>query len=237
MFLTLNLRKLRLPTAVCLLFVLLTAIIINRYVPRGAETWLRSAQERVLIIDAGHGGLDGGAVAHDGVTESSINLSIALRLEAAAKLFGIDTVMTRSHENLDYPEAAESVKAKKSWDQKTRVELINSVSNGVLISIHQNRYPDPGPRGAQVLYAKTAGSEAFAKAMHALINASLCPENRRVASPISENIYLMRNVSCPAVLIECGFLSNPEESLLLESDGYQKKLAITILSSFLQFSI
>ena len=235
MFFVFNLRKLRVPTALVLLFVLLTAIIMLRYEPAAQSVWLPDEAEPVLVIDAGHGGLDGGAAAEDGMTESGVNLAIAQRLELLARLLGVKTVMTRESEELDYPDEAATVAAKKTWDQKTRVELINSVPGAVLVSIHQNRYPDPRPSGAQVLYAKTDGSEALGKAMHELLCSSLCPENRRVAAPIADNIYLMRSVSCPAVLVECGFLSNPTEAQLLSTDAYRTKLAMTMLTAFLQF--
>ena len=236
MFCVFNLRKLRVPTALVLLFALLTAIIVLRYEPAAQSAWRTDKNAPVLVIDAGHGGLDGGAVAESGMTESSVNLAIAQRLELLAGLFGVNTVMTRKSEELDYPDEAATTAAKKTWDQKARVELINSVPGAVLVSIHQNRYPDSRPSGSQVLYAKTDGSEALGKTMHELLCTSLCPENRRVAAPIADNIYLMRSVSCPAVLVECGFLSNPQEAQLLSTDAYRTKLAMTILTASLKFT-
>ena len=109
------------------------------------------------------------------------------------------------------------------------------MSNAVLISIHQNCFPHTSPHGSQVLYAATEGSDALGALMHENLNAYLNPENRRVAAPISEKIYLMRNVHCPAVLVECGFLSNPDEAARLADPGYQTKLAAVILASYLQY--
>lgn len=194
-----------------------------------------AAGEQVLIIDAGHGGVDGGAVAADGSVESTINLAIARRLEALAGLFGVETVMTRESEDIDYPEDADTVSKMKQADQNARVKLINSVPDGVLISIHQNYYPDSRPSGAQVLYAATDGSQELGELAHGAITSALCPDSRRVAAPISRDIFLMRSVKCPAILVECGFISNAGELEKLRSGTYQTKLAALLLTSYMQY--
>lgn len=183
------------------------------------------------MIDAGHGGLDGGAVSERGDRESVINLSIALRLHDLCRLFGQNAVLTRASETLDYPPEASTVREKKVWDQKRRLALINGTPNAVLLSIHQNHYPDARPSGTQVLYAATEGSEAFAAYVHELLRQHLCPENRRVAAPASDGIYLMKHVDCPAILVECGFLSNPEEARRLTDPSYQMKLAAILCAA------
>lgn len=194
-----------------------------------------TAFAETLVIDAGHGGADGGASTADGVCESTINLEIAQKLEAVAGLLGIDTVMTRETEEIAYPEEADTIAKKKVFDQKSRVSLINSVDEAVLISIHQNKYPDSRPNGAQALYGKPDGSMEFGELMHQNLTDCLCPDNRRVAAPISDDIYLMRSVECPSVLVECGFLSNPEEASKLQTKDYQIKLAVVLAASFIQF--
>ncbi len=220
-----------------LLFATVTAIIVEN----GAETVSVSAIEvpgsarQTLVLDPGHGGLDGGAVSSDGTAESGLNLEIAQKTRDLARLFGDEPVMTRESEQLDYPESEQSIHAKKVWDQKRRVEQINAAECGVLISIHQNKYPDPRPSGTQVFYGKTSGSAELGVLLHENLTQCLCPDNRRVAAPISESIYLMKNVSCPAVLVECGFLSNRAETELLRSDEYQKKLALILYISYLQY--
>lgn len=234
-----NLKKLRIPALILLLFLLITAIIIiickGRAEPDSAPAMAATAAGPTLVIDAGHGGADGGASAADGTVESLINLQIALRMEQIAKLFGVQTVMTRTDETLDYPPEAGTIREKKLWDQKTRVALINAVENAVLISVHQNTYPDARPSGSQVLYAKTAGSPEFAEIAHANLINALNPENRRVAAPISDRIYLMKRVNCPAILVECGFLSNPAEAAKLETGEYQTELAAALIGSYLQY--
>ena len=189
----------------------------------------------VLIIDAGHGGADGGASTAGGTLESDVNLAIALKLEALAHLYGTETVMTRSTRDIPYPPEADTIAKQKVYDQKTRVALINSYPDGVLISVHQNFYPDSRPSGAQVLYGHTPESEVFGKLLHVNLVAALDPENRRVAAPIDEKIYLMRNAQCTAALVECGFLSNPGEAERLCDDNYQNQIAVVLLASYREY--
>lgn len=188
-----------------------------------------------LIIDAGHGGEDGGAVSANGDIESEINLSVALKLEAIAGLFGVSTVMTRETEDIYYPDTAETVSARKAYDQNTRISLINEYPEAVLISIHQNFYPDSAPRGSQVLYGAQEGSQKLGELCNELLRVALYPENRRVAMPVSEDIYLMKSVTCTSILVECGYLSNETELELLLDDDYQTKISATILAAYLQY--
>ena len=197
-----------------------------------AEASSTIQDDHVIIIDPGHGGEDGGAVAADGTLEAELNLAVAQKLHGLASLCGVQTVMTRTGDHIDYPADAETISERKIADQKQRVALINSVLNGFLISVHQNWYPASAPHGAQVLYARNPESEAFGTLMQARLTEALDPENRRVAAPIAENIYLIRNAHCPAVLVECGFLSNPEELSRLKNTSYQIKLGMLILSTY-----
>ena len=173
--------------------------------------------------------------AEDGTVESSINLAIAQKLELLSGLFGVETVMTRESEDIAYPDEADTIAKMKRADQNARVNLINSIPDGVLISIHQNYYPDSRPSGAQVLYAATDGSQELGEIAHTAITASLCPDSRRVAAPVSSEIYLMRSVHCPAILVECGFISNAEELLKLKNSVYQNEIAALLLTSYLQY--
>ena len=188
----------------------------------------------VLIIDPGHGGEDGGAVAPDGTLEADLNLAVSQKLKTLASFCGVRTVLTRCDEHVNYPSDAKTISARKTADQKQRVTLINSISDGVLISIHQNWYPTGGPHGAQVLYARSPESELFGTLLHTKLVNQLDPENRRVAAPISEDIYLMRHAECPAVLVECGFLSNAEELSKLKNADYQLKLTLLMLSAYFE---
>lgn len=180
----------------------------------------------VFVIDAGHGGEDGGAVGADGLLESDVNLDVALRLDQLLGLCGVASVLTRDSPSIPYPETAATVQARKRADQERRAAIVNCTQGAVLVSIHQNKYPSAGPSGAQVFYGSVPGSEDFAKHLQTLF--SVLGGNKRLATPISEEIYLLREAHCPAVLIECGFLSNPEELRLLHTDEYRMKLAVVI---------
>lgn len=209
-----------------------TALILSPHSPFAPAS---AESGPVLIIDAGHGGEDGGAVAPDGTLESNINLDIALRLKALADFWGIETVMTRSTSDLPYPPEAETLSAKKKADQNERLELINRTPDGILLSIHQNFYPADSPWGIQVFYGQESGSNIFAAKLQENMTAQLCPENKRLAEAIGDEIYLMRRAACPAVLVECGFLSNPSDREKLCSESYQTELAAVMLSSYLQY--
>ncbi len=202
---------------------------------KAARTTDAAAAPPVLVIDPGHGGADGGAVAADGTQESDINLDIALRLDALARFWGLDTVMTRSGTDIDYPSDAGSIAAKKVADQHARVGLINNTPGAVLLSIHQNKYPAAAPHGIQVFYGRAAGSDELAKLTQSNLTAQVSPENRRVAAPIDQRVYLMDKANCTAVLVECGFLSNPDDLARLQTDAYRLKLASVLLGSYLQY--
>ena len=190
---------------------------------------------KVLIIDPGHGGADGGATSINGVEESEINLAIGLKAAAICDFTGINYAMTRDSEDIEYEEG-QSIGEKKRYDQKKRVEFINSHPNAVLVSLHQNFYIHPDPFGPQVFYGMQKGGEELGKILQENLNKALCPENRRVAAPISEKIYLMKKVNCPAVLVECGFISNPQEADLLIKDTYRLKIAFVLIGSYLSLN-
>lgn len=189
----------------------------------------------VMIIDPGHGGKDGGAVSVSGTVESAINWSISRRLNDLARFMGIPTVMTRQTESIDYPAELTTISACKKWDTRQRTALINSTENGILVSIHQNFFPSGQPHGAQVLYSADEASQQLGAAMQEALEA-LLPENRRTAAPAPKNNYIMSHVQCPAVLIECGFISNRQEAAMLENDVYQKKLTAVIAAAFSQYT-
>ncbi|MGE4484744.1 MAG: N-acetylmuramoyl-L-alanine amidase [Oscillospiraceae bacterium] len=192
-----------------------------------------SRNRAALIIDAGHGGADGGAVSASGTCESELNLDISLKLEQIMGLYGIPSVMTRSTEEIQYPDSAQTISAKKKADQRGRLELIKSTDNAVLISIHQNKYTSTGPHGTQVLYAPTEGSEAFSDSMQTALKEALRPDRERQVAQIQKSIYLMNNIDCPALLIECGFLSNPADEKLLKTEEYRLKIASAVAAGYI----
>jgi len=179
-----------------------------------------------VIIDAGHGGVDGGSTSCTGVLESAINLEIALKLEDLLHLLGIDTLMIRTTDCSVYTKG-ETIAAKKVSDLKERARIVNGTENAVLISIHQNHFSDSRYYGAQVFYAPTAGSSILAKQLQSALITTLNPGSNR-QSKKADGVYLMQQITRPGVLIECGFLSNHQEEAKLRDTAYQQKLCCVI---------
>lgn len=190
-------------------------------------------REHCIIIDPGHGGEDGGAVSVSGFPESEFNLEIALRLQDLIQLLGYDTKMIRTKDVSVYTKG-ESLAQKKVSDLKERVRITNETDGGILLSVHQNHFPDPQLRGAQVFYAQTKDSEVLAKQIQDLIACSVNPGNRRQIKK-SDGVYLMEHIQVPGVLIECGFLSNPQEERSLRDPEYQKKMSTVIAVAVSRF--
>ena len=185
-----------------------------------------------FVIDAGHGGEDGGAISCSGVLESGINLQIALRLEDLLHLLGYDTVMIRRTDISVYT-AGSSIAAKKMSDLKERVRIVNETDNAILVSIHQNTYSDNRYSGAQVFYNDIPGSKELASELQKNFLSSVNPGSNRQCKQ-SDGIYLMQHILQPGILIECGFLSHPEEEAKLRTGEYQKKLCAVIAVTLAQ---
>lgn len=183
--------------------------------------------EIVILIDPGHGGEDGGAVSVLGDAESHINLAIALKLEQLLLFYGTEPILLRSEDISLHDPSAETIKEKKSSDLKNRVDLVNNYDNAFLLSIHQNSYTEEQYHGAQVFYNDIQGENNlfFSEQLQELLRIHLDSENTRVCKPIDSNIYLMNHITVPAVLVECGFLSNFSEAKLLATSDYQQSLA------------
>jgi len=190
---------------------------------------------QTLIIDAGHGGEDGGAVSVTGVAESNINLAIALRLDAILGLYGVDTVMLRTQDISLHDDTAVTLREKKVSDLHNRVSAIEAVENATLISIHQNTYVNRKYYGAQVFYANEDLSLSFAQSMQETLRLVLDQENKRQAAKIPASVYLMNHITCRAILVECGFISNFKEDALLQTEGYQTKIATALAGAYLKF--
>ena len=201
-----------------------------------ASTAHSSANNVVFILDPGHGGEDGGAVSPDGLVESGVNLDIALRLRELCGFFGLESVMTREEESIAYPAELSRTSERKRWDTRRRTEFINSVQNGVLLSIHQNNFPNGRANGPQAFYAGAPESREFAELIHNSMIKALQPESRRVVAPAPKEVYIMSNVKCPAVLVECAFLSDPGDCALLRTAEHRKKIAAILLASCLQYT-
>lgn len=231
MFVTIDLKRL---IKIVLIVALLAAaaVFVKIFVSNGGFKPVISQSSRsTLVLDAGHGGIDGGAISDSGLKESDINLQIALKTEALVRFLGIDTVMTRetdtdNSDNKAYSEHDNLVQ---------RVKLANSTENAVLISIHQNKFPSAVVSGAEVMYSDNDDSKALGLLTQDNLVALLDSSNRRVARPAPKELLLTSSVECPTILVECGFMSNPQEVQKLASNDYQLKLAAILAGSYIQF--
>lgn len=213
----------------CLLFVTIGGSRVVTVLSENAPVVCR----KTVIIDAGHGGVDGGATSCTGVLESQFNLEIAQKLNDLCNLLGINTIMIRTTDCSVYTEG-DTIAQKKISDLKERVRIVNNTDNGVLVSIHQNLFSDSKYSGAQVFYAPTDGSQQLAKSMQNAFIKVLNPNSRRQEKK-ADFIYLMQHVHCPGVLVECGFLSNHQEEYLLRSKSYQQKVCCVIATTVSNF--
>ena len=231
MFVTIDLK--RLIKIVIVVVLLIAAIIfVKLFISSGGLKSVISQDKRATrVIDAGHGGIDGAAIADSGLKESDINLAIALKTEALAHFLGVDTVMTRetdtdNSENKAYSEHDNLVE---------RAKLANSTENAVLISIHQNKFPSAVVSGAEVMYSDNDDSKALGLLTQGNLVALLDTANRRVARPAPKELLLTSTAECPTILVECGFMSNPQEVQKLASNEYQLKIAVILSGSYIQY--
>lgn len=189
--------------------------------------------ERTIVIDAGHGGIDGGATSCTGVLESQLNLEIAVRLDTLMHLLGYRTKMIRTDDVSIYT-TGNTIAAQKVSDLKERVRIVNEMDNCILVSIHQNTYPDSRYSGAQVFYGPCGNSKLLADELQKSLIQYVNPgSNRRTKK--ADGIYLMQHINQVGILVECGFLSNPEEEAKLRNPEYQKQLGCVIAASLCRF--
>lgn len=186
-----------------------------------------------VVLDAGHGGVDSGAVSCTGVYESQINLEITRKLNDLMHLLGVHTIMIREDDRSVYSEGT-TIAAKKVSDIRNRVKTVNNVPKALLISIHQNNFPQEKYSGAQVFYNTNPGSKELANEMQTAFRVYLNPFNKRQTKK-SSGVYLMEHINCTGILIECGFLSNPREEALLRDSEYQKKISAVIATTVSQY--
>lgn len=191
-------------------------------------------RKHCIIIDPGHGGVDGGATSCTGILESTLNLEISLRLNDLFHLLGYDTRIIRTGDISVYTKG-ETIAQKKISDLKERVRIVNETEHAFLVSIHQNNFSDSRYSGAQIFYSSTAQSKQLAEQLQTAFKETINQGSNRMCKK-SNGIYLMEHINKPGILIECGFLSNPEEESKLKRPEYQKQLSCVVaatISSFL----
>ena len=190
----------------------------------------------VIVLDPGHGGEDGGAMSDDKMMEKDINLDIALKLQKLLELSGFQVVMTREADIAINDPDLKTVRERKVSDLHNRLKILEEYPNGVLLSIHQNHFSDGKYYGAQIFYSQnTEESKILAENIQKEIVTLIQPENKREIKPASDSIYLLWNAQVPAVIVECGFLSNDAEAKKLGDSTYQNQMAFAIYQGFLDY--
>ena len=188
-----------------------------------------TTKRQTVIIDAGHGGFDGGATAPDGTSEKDINLAVSLKLKKILTLYGYDVIMLRDTDTALNTEG-DTTRSKKRSDIINRYAVMEANPDSIYLCIHQNNFSASYCHGAQMFYCKsTDGSKELAECIQTSLKA-VQPDNDRVIKPCTDDVYLIYNAKTTALLVECGFLSNRDDLLNLKNEEYQMKLAFAISS-------
>ena len=188
-----------------------------------------------VIIDPGHGGADGGAVTENGIEEKIINLRISEYIRDFCLLSGVDCILTRNNDSMLIPKYSGSAHKKRA-DLIARTEIASMYDNGIFISIHQNKFENSRYSGLQVFYSKNNRMSAvLAETIKNTNRELISPGNLREIKPVGNEIFVLDNIFIPAVLVECGFLSNSVEASKLNSDKYQRELAFMIYTSIMKY--
>lgn len=201
-----------------------------------AEASSMPVTQKTVIVDAGHGGDDGGAIGIDGTVEKDINLDIALKLEKILKFYGFNVIMTRTQDVMTCDDGLDSLRKRKISDIHNRFELMRKNPDAIFISVHQNKFEDSSQHGTQVFYSgNDERSKELAEAIQTSVTLTLQRKNDRVVKKSGSGIYLLYHAKIPAVLVECGFISNSDEVKKLKDESYRMKLAILIADGLLKY--
>lgn len=235
LFLSFNLRQFLTLFLVFVLFFSLTLAYSTASVP--TEVSLIDTG-KTIIVDAGHGGEDGGTQSPSGVLEKDINLDVSLKLGTILELMGYTVVYTRADDRLQYGSDAVKQRQKKVSDIHYRMNVIENYPGALFLSVHQNHYIESKYYGAQVFYSKNnPDSHTLAEKIQNKLRELLQKDNDRHIKASGTEIYLLYHTNTPAVMIECGFMSNPGESLLLSDSAYQKKLSLAIAAGLEEYDL
>lgn len=190
----------------------------------------------VVLIDPGHGGFDGGAVAEDGTLEKHLNLTISLTLRDMLLVCGVPVAMTRTTDCGLEEDASASIREKKLTDMRRRLSMYDGAA--LVISIHQNQFTQSKYSGTQLFYsANHSDSVRLARSIQESVVGHIQPQNARELKRATDGIYLLYHADVPAVLVECGFLSNPNELKLLKTSAYQQTLAFAIAAGYWDYQM
>lgn len=184
-----------------------------------------------VLVDPPHGGADGGCSSAEGVPEKGINLNILLKLRDILLLNGYEVEVTRDTDISIHDSGIEGLANQKSSDMDNRLAVFNKYDNALCLSIHQNQFTQSQYRGAQMFYSATnPASEALARSLQGSFRTLLQPDNDREIKQCGKELFLCYFSENPTVMAECGFLSNPDEAAMLNTDEYQTKIALTLFS-------
>ncbi len=229
------LNKKTIRIAVLSIFALIFSFALISDDKKSVPTVSLPVSGKTIVIDAGHGKPDEGAESSRGTTEAETNLKIALKLQNLLEQSGSSVILTRSDESAIYDIDSKTLRQKKISDIHNRVKIGNESSADIFVSIHLNKIPQQQYDGWQTFYnAKSAEGQKLAVSIQNNLNDAIQKENNRVAKSI-ENIYIVKHVEIPTTIVECGFLSNPEEEKLLLEDEYQNKLAWGIYNGIIDY--
>lgn len=196
---------------------------------------LGQKQQKTVIIDPGHGGFDGGAVASDGTVEKEINLNISLTVAKLLKQNGVCVIMTREKDVSTEDTESSEIASKKRSDLKNRLELMKDYPDSVFVSIHLNKFTTSSAFGSQVFYSDNEEAKMLGDTIQRSIVNLVQHDNMRVNKKATSSTYLLYNATVPAVLVECGFLSNTGELALLKQEDYQQKIAFSIYCGIMEY--
>lgn len=192
--------------------------------------------QKTVIIDPGHGGADGGAVSADGTVEKGINLDISLKLRDFLEAYGYRVIMTRDTDISIHDPSAKSIREQKVSDLHNRLKIAEENPDAIFVSIHQNKFEVPKYCGTQTFFSpNNPQSTELAKIIQGNIRGQLQPENAREVKKVGKEIYTLYHMKQTSVMVECGFLSNPEEAKKLVQPEYQDQLAFLIATSVAQY--
>ncbi len=234
-----KLRNSRLIIIFSILFlIILSAMLYFTFMANSSADGVmtKPVLKQTVIIDAGHGGDDGGAIGIDGTVEKDINLDIALKLEKLLKFYGFDVIMTRTEDIMTCDDGLDSLRKRKVSDIHNRFDVLEKNPDAVFISIHQNKFEDNSQHGTQVFYSgNNDESKLLAESIQNSIVSVLQPDNSRVVKKSGSGIYLLYHAKLPAVLVECGFISNHAEVKKLNDEKYRMKIAILIADGLIKY--
>ena len=220
-----------------LILLFLLAGLITFFLSERLNTGAVAAVSKppLVIIDAGHGGEDGGAVGVNGVYEKNLNLAMANELASLLRGAGVEVILTRTEDRLLYGDGEDVPGERKKNDLKNRLAVAEENPEAIFVSIHMNTFSVAKYSGLQVYYADTEGSQALASAIQNSVRRDVQPQNHRVPHAASSSIYLLYHAVGTSVLVECGFLSNPEECVLLSQKDYQSRLCFSIFCGMMKY--